>query len=200
MGAAAVALSEAVGYVNAGTVEFLLDHDRAGFYFMEMNTRIQVEHPVTEEVMGIDLVKEQLRVAAGEPLSIRGGLRPRGHVIECRINAEHPEKFTPSPGTMTTLHLPGGPGVRVDTHAYEEYVIPPFYDSMVAKLIVRGANREEAIARTLRALDFFVVEGIHTTVPLHKQILRDEKFRNGDFSTRFMESFFDRVRASQDDA
>lgn len=196
MGEASVALAKAVGYVNAGTIEYLLDID-GSFYFMEMNTRIQVEHPVTEEVMGVDLVKEQLRVAAGEPLSIRGNLRPRGHVIECRINAEHPEKFTPSPGKMETLHLPGGPGVRVDTHAYEEYVIPPFYDSMVAKLIVRGGDREEAIARCLRALDFFVVEGIHTTVPLHKDILRDELFRKGEISTRFMEGFFDRVKARQ---
>ena len=196
MGDAAVALARAVDYVNAGTIEFLLDVD-GSFYFMEMNTRIQVEHPVTEEVMGVDLVKEQLLVAAGEPLSIRGNLQPRGHVIECRINAEHPEKFTPSPGKMVTLHLPGGPGVRVDTHAYEEYVIPPYYDSMVAKLIVRGGNRDEAIARCLRALDFFVVEGIHTTVPLHKNILRDELFRKGEISTRFMEGFFDRVKARQ---
>ncbi|MEM7350560.1 MAG: acetyl-CoA carboxylase biotin carboxylase subunit [Acidobacteriota bacterium] len=188
MGAAAVALAKAVGYENAGTIEFLLDRDRS-FYFMEMNTRIQVEHPVTEMVLGIDLVKEQLRVATGEPLSFRSGLRPRGHVIECRINAEHPETFRPSPGRMNTLHLPGGPGVRIDTHAYQEYVIPPFYDSMVAKLIVRGSDRAEAIERTLRALDFFVVEGIDTTVPLHKKILRDDAFRRGDFSTRFMEEF-----------
>lgn len=192
MGEAAVALSKAVDYRNAGTVEFLLDQD-GSFYFMEMNTRIQVEHPVTEMVMGVDLVKEQIRVAAGEKLSIRGGLQPRGHVIECRINAEDPRKFTPSPGRMTTLHLPGGPGIRVDTHAYQEYFVPPHYDSMVAKLLAKGRNREEAIQRMLRALDFFVVEGISTTVPLHRQILRDEKFRSGDISTRFMETFFDRV-------
>ncbi|MEM1206145.1 MAG: acetyl-CoA carboxylase biotin carboxylase subunit [Acidobacteriota bacterium] len=188
MGAAAVRLSEAVGYVNAGTVEFLLDLD-GSFYFMEMNTRIQVEHPVTEMVMGVDLVKEQILVASGQPLSIRSGLQPRGHVIECRINAEDPERFTPSPGSMSTLHLPGGPGIRIDTHAYQEYVIPPFYDSMVAKLLARGRNREEAIARMKRALDFFEVEGIKTTVPLHRRILRDEKFQAGDFSTRFMEEF-----------
>ncbi len=188
MGTAAVELARAASYENAGTVEFLLDQD-GSFYFMEMNTRIQVEHPVTEMVLGVDLVKEQLRVAAGEKLSYKSGLRPRGHVIECRVNAEHPETFRPSPGRMETLHLPGGPGVRVDTHAYQEYVIPPFYDSMVAKLIVHGQTRLEAIERTLRALDFFVVEGIHTTVPLHKRILADEAFRRGDFSTRFMESF-----------
>ena len=192
MGAAAIALAEAVDYENAGTVEFLLDRD-GSFYFMEMNTRIQVEHPVTEMVLGIDLVKEQLRVAAGEALSYKSGLRPRGHVIECRINAEDPETFRPSPGRMETLHLPGGPGVRVDTHVYQEYVIPPFYDSMVAKLIVGGQDRLDAIERARRALDFFVVEGIRTTVPLHKKILSDEAFRRGDFSTRFMESFFERT-------
>ncbi len=192
MGAAAVALARAVGYENAGTVEFLLDRD-GSFYFMEMNTRIQVEHPVTEMVLGIDLVKEQLRVAAGERVSYESGLKPRGHVIECRINAEHPETFRPSPGRMKTLHLPGGPGVRVDTHAYQEYVIPQYYDSMVAKLIVRGQNRLEAIERTRRALDFFVVEGINTTVELHKKILRDDAFRRGDYSTSFMESFLARA-------
>ncbi len=198
MGAAAIRLGEAVGYENAGTVEFLLDA-RGGFYFMEMNTRIQVEHPVTEMVMGVDLVKQQLRVAAGEALTIRSGLVPRGHAIECRINAEHPEKLTPSPGRLTTLHLPGGPGVRVDTHAYQEYVVPPYYDSMIAKLIVHGRDREEAIARALRALDFFIVEGIHTTIPLHKKILRDELFRRGELSTSFMEGFFER-QAEQDES
>ena len=194
MGQAAVQLAKAVNYTNAGTVEFLLDVD-GSFYFMEMNTRIQVEHPVTEMVMGVDLVKEQLRVAAGEKLSFRGGLRPRGHVIECRINAEHPEKFTPSPGRIDTFHLPGGPGIRVDTHGYEEYFVPPFYDSMIAKLLARGRNRQEAIERMLRALDFFVVEGIQTTIPLHKRILRDELFREGDFSTKYMDTFFERMAA-----
>jgi acetyl-CoA carboxylase biotin carboxylase subunit len=197
MGDAAVRLAKAVNYENAGTVEFLLDVD-GSFYFMEMNTRIQVEHPVTETVMGVDLVKHQFRVAAGEPLTIRDDLQPRGHAIECRINAEHPETFTPSPGRLTTLHLPGGPGVRVDTHAYQEYFIPPYYDSMIAKLIVYGKSREEAIARTLRALDFFVVEGIHTTIPLHKKILRDELFREGNFSTHFMEDFFERQAAKEE--
>jgi acetyl-CoA carboxylase biotin carboxylase subunit len=194
MGSAAVRLAQKVGYVNAGTVEFLLDED-GSFYFMEMNTRIQVEHPVTEMVMGVDLVQMQLQVACGEKLEVRSGLRPRGHAIECRINAEHPEKFTPSPGRLTTLHLPGGPGVRIDTHAYQEYMIPPFYDSMIGKLIVHGRNRKEAIARTLRALDFFIVEGIHTTIPLHKEILRDELFQTGDFSTHFMEGFLERRKA-----
>ena len=196
MGAAAVALARNVDYENAGTVEFLLDVD-GSFYFMEMNTRVQVEHPVTEMVLGIDLVKEQLRVAAGEAVSFRSGLKPRGHVIECRINAEDPVTFTPSPGRVTTLHLPGGPGVRVDTHAYQEYVIPPFYDSMVAKLIVSGQNRIDAIERTRRALDFFIVEGIRTTIPLHKKILQDEAFRRGDFSTRFMEEFVEQSAATE---
>jgi acetyl-CoA carboxylase biotin carboxylase subunit len=192
-------LAEAVGYVNAGTIEFLLDQDRS-FYFMEMNTRIQVEHPVTEMVMGVDLVQEQIRVAAGEKLSFASGLKPRGHVIEFRVNAEDPERFSPSPGRLTTFHLPGGPGVRVDTHAYQEYVIPPFYDSMVAKLIVRGSTRDRAIARGRRALDFFVVEGIKTSIPLHKRILRDSKFRSGELSTRFMEEFFDRAAREEAEA
>ncbi len=195
MGSAAVRLAEKVGYVNAGTVEFLLDTD-GSFYFMEMNTRIQVEHPVTEMVMGVDLVKEQLRVAAGEHLSFRDDLAPRGHVIECRINAEDPVNFMPSPGPLTTLHLPGGPGIRVDTHAYQEYVIPPFYDSMVAKLIAHGSDRNEAIARMKRALDFFIIEGIQTTIPLHQQILDDPVFLTGEISTRFMEGF----RQRRDDA
>ena len=188
MGLAAITLAKAVDYVNAGTVEFLLDED-GSFYFMEMNTRIQVEHPVTEMVMGVDLVKEQLRVAGGEKLSFPSGLKPRGHVIEFRINAEDPERFIPSPGKITTLHLPGGPGVRIDTHAYQEYVVPPNYDSMVAKLLVHGRNREDAIARGRRALEFFVVEGIKTSIPLHRRLLVDERFKTGDFSTRFMDEF-----------
>ncbi|HRC85804.1 MAG TPA: acetyl-CoA carboxylase biotin carboxylase subunit [Thermoanaerobaculia bacterium] len=186
MGEAAVALCRRVGYENAGTIEFLLDQD-GSFYFMEMNTRIQVEHPVTEMVMGVDLVKAQIRVAAGEALDMPSGLAPRGHAIECRINAEDPEKFTPSPGRLTTFHPPGGPGVRLDTHAYEGYVIPPNYDSLVAKLIVHDRSRAEAIARMQRALDLFVVEGIKTTIPLHQKILHHPKFRSGDLSTRFME-------------
>jgi acetyl-CoA carboxylase biotin carboxylase subunit len=191
MGAASVRLCEAVGYENAGTIEFLLDSD-GRFYFMEMNTRIQVEHPVTEMVTGIDLVKLQLEVAAGARLQIPNGLKPRGHSIECRVNAENPETFAPSPGPLKTFHLPGGPGTRVDTHGYEDYVIPPHYDSLVAKLIVHDRNREQAIARMCRALDFFVVEGIHTSIPLHRRILRDPDFAAGRLSTRFMERFLQR--------
>jgi acetyl-CoA carboxylase biotin carboxylase subunit len=188
MGEAAVKLARAAEYENAGTVEFLLDRD-GRFYFMEMNTRIQVEHPVTELVMGVDLVKTQIRVAAGEELDIEERLSPRGHAIECRINAEDPETFAPSPGKVTVFHLPGGPGTRVDTHVYEDYVIPPFYDSLIAKLIVHGRDRQEAIARMERALDFFVIEGIKTSIPLHRGILADRKFRAGDLSTRFMDRF-----------
>ena len=191
MGDAAVRLCEAVGYENAGTIEFLLDSD-GRFYFMEMNTRIQVEHPVTEMVTGIDLVKLQVEVAAGARLQIPNGLKPRGHSIECRVNAENPETFAPSPGPLKTFHLPGGPGTRVDTHGYEDYVIPPHYDSLVAKLIVHDRSREQAISRMRRALDFFVVEGIHTSIPLHKRILRDPDFIAGRLSTRFMERFLQR--------
>jgi acetyl-CoA carboxylase biotin carboxylase subunit len=191
MGAAAVRLCEAVGYENAGTIEFLLDSD-GRFYFMEMNTRIQVEHPVTEMVTGMDLVKLQIEVAAGRRLQIPNGLKPRGHAIECRVNAEHPDTFAPSPGPLKTFHLPGGPGTRVDTHGYEDYVVPPYYDSLVAKLIVHDRTREYAIARMSRALDFFVVEGIQTSIPLHKRILRDPDFVAGRLSTRFMERFLER--------
>jgi acetyl-CoA carboxylase, biotin carboxylase subunit len=198
MGAAAVRLCEAVGYENAGTIEFLLDSD-GRFYFMEMNTRIQVEHPVTEMVTGIDLVKLQIQVAAGEHLQIPSGMKPRGHAIECRINAENPDTFTPSPGPLKTFHLPGGPGTRVDTHGYEDYVIPPYYDSLVAKLIVHDRTREQAITRMCRALDFFVVEGIQTSIPLHKRILRDPDFAAGRLSTRFMERLLQReARAGGD--
>jgi acetyl-CoA carboxylase, biotin carboxylase subunit len=195
MGAAAVRLCMAVGYENAGTIEFLLDAD-GSFYFMEMNTRIQVEHPVTEMVTGIDLVKLQIQVAAGGRLDIADALKPRGHAIECRINAENPDTFTPSPGKLKTFHPPGGPGTRVDTHAYEDYVIPPYYDSLVAKLIVHDRTRAEAIARMSRALDFFVVEGIQTSIPLHRRILRDPEFMAGRLSTRFMEGFAKRQAAA----
>ncbi len=195
MGTAAVRLCKAVGYENAGTIEFLLDAD-GSFYFMEMNTRIQVEHPVTEMVTGIDLVKLQIQVAAGAHLEIANGLKPRGHAIECRVNAENPETFAPSPGKLRTFHPPGGPGTRVDTHAYEDYVIPPYYDSLVAKLIVHDRSRGEALARMSRALDFFVVEGIHTTIPLHQRILADPEFIAGRFSTRFMEEFLKRRAAA----
>ena len=199
MGEAAVRLCEAVGYENAGTIEFLLDGEGAGgrqdFYFMEMNTRIQVEHPVTEMVTGVDLVKLQIRVAAGEPLGLPAAMAANGHAIECRINAEHPVHFTPSPGRLTVFRPPGGPGTRVDTHAYQGYVVPPYYDSLLAKLIVWDESRPAALARMSRALDLFVVAGIDTTIPLHQEILRDEDFRAGRFSTRFMERFCERRRA-----
>jgi acetyl-CoA carboxylase biotin carboxylase subunit len=189
MGEAAVRSARAVGYVNAGTVEFLLD--RTGrFYFMEMNTRLQVEHPVTEEVTGIDMVKEQIAVAAGERLSFAGRtLTPRGHAIEFRINAEDPVRFTPSPGRIVVFHPPGGLGVRVDTAAYQGYVIPPHYDSLIAKLIVTGRDRAEAISRGKRALDLFVIEGVKTTIPMHRRILEESDFVDGRLSTRFMERF-----------
>jgi acetyl-CoA carboxylase biotin carboxylase subunit len=194
MGAAAVSCAKAVDYVGAGTVEFLLDED-GSFYFMEMNTRIQVEHPVTEMVTGFDLVKEQIRVAAGEPLSFGptpgdgdgAGWKPRGHAIEFRINAEDPVTFAPSPGTITTFHLPGGPGVRVDTAAYSGWKIPPYYDSLIAKLIVHGRDREEALARGRRALELFIVEGVKTTIPLHLRLLDDPDMRHGSFSTKWLE-------------
>jgi len=189
MGEMSVAIAKSVRYRNAGTIEFLMDEDRK-FYFMEMNTRIQVEHPVTEMVTGIDLVKEQIRVAAGEPLSFsQDSVRVNGHSIECRINAEDPEKFTPSPGTITAFNPPGGPGVRVETAAYTQYVIPPYYDSMIAKLIVHAPTRDEAIMRMERALDEFIIEGVKTTIPMHKKILEDPDFRKGDISTKFMERY-----------
>jgi len=188
MGEAAIRLCEAVGYVNAGTIEFL--YQDGEFYFMEMNTRIQVEHPVTEEVTGVDLVKEQIRVAAGEKLSMpTGEFHLRGHAMEFRVNAEDPVTFAPSPGKIRELHLPGGPGVRVDTHIYRDYVVPPHYDSLLAKLIVRGKNREDTLARGRRALEQFVVEGVKTTIPLHRAILNNDKFIRGDISTRFMDKF-----------
>lgn len=197
MGEASVRLCRQVGYENAGTIEYLLDHD-GRYYFMEMNTRIQVEHPVTEMVTGIDLVKLQIQVAAGVPMTLPSNMKPRGHAIECRVNAENPETFAPSPGPLKTFHPPGGPGTRVDTHGYEDYVIPPHYDSLVAKLIVHDRTRPEAIARMRRALDFFVVEGILTSIPLHKKILRDPDFEAGEFSTRFMERFLQRAKTGGD--
>jgi len=188
MGEAALRLCQAVNYVNAGTIEFLYQDEQ--FYFMEMNTRIQVEHAVTEEVTGIDLVKEQIRVANGDPLSIpHGDFRLRGHAIEFRINAEDPRTFAPNPGKIREFHLPGGPGVRVDTAIYRDYIVPPHYDSLIAKLVVRGKDREEAMARGRRALELFIVEGVKTSIPLHRAILDDAHFKSGDFSTRFMESF-----------
>ena len=182
-------LSE-IGYVNAGTVEFLMDQD-CRLYFIEMNTRIQVEHPVTEMVTDVDLVKSQILLAMGERMEnvLHGPIVHRGHAIECRINAEHPEKFTPSAGRITAFHPPGGTGVRIDTAAYAEGVIPPYYDSLIAKLIVRGKDRDEAVSRMARALEMFIVEGIFTTIPLHRKILADPDFRAGRVDTTFIERF-----------
>ena len=188
-----------IGYVNAGTVEFLMD-EQGALHFIEMNTRIQVEHPVTEMTTDIDLVKSQILIAMGARLDdvLGGPIVRRGHAIECRINAEHPEKFTPSAGKITVFNQPGGTGVRVDTAAYTEGVIPPYYDSLIAKLIVRGKDRTEAIARMTRALNMFVVEGIHTTIPLHKRILADPEFRAGRLSTKFMEYLLEKKLQAAD--
>jgi acetyl-CoA carboxylase biotin carboxylase subunit len=179
-----------IGYMNAGTVEFLMD-EHGNLSFMEMNTRIQVEHPVTEMTTDVDLVKSQILIAAGEKLSsiITSPVQSRGHAIECRINAEHPERFTPSAGKITAFNIPGGTGVRVDTAAYAEGIIPPYYDSLIAKLVVRGRDRAEAISRMSRALEMFVVEGIFTSIPLHRKIMADPDFRAGNFDTKFMERF-----------
>src|SRR3954465_3348373 len=182
-----------IGYQNAGTVEFLMDEDRQ-LYFIEMNTRIQVEHPVTEFVTGVDLVKAQLLIASGEKLEsiLPPKIQIRGHAIDARINAEHPQKFTPSAGKITAFNVPGGNGVRVDTAQYAEGVVPPYYDSMIAKLICHGKDREEAMNRMQRALSQFVVQGIHTTIPLHQRIFEDDEFRAGQFDTKFMERFLER--------
>lgn len=189
MGRVAVKACQEVGYTNAGTIEFLLD-ENDNFYFMEMNTRIQVEHPVTELVTIADLVAAQIRVAAGEPLGFaQDDIIFMGHAIECRINAEDPETFAPSPGRITTLNLPSGPGVRVDTAAYAGYFVPPYYDSLIAKVIVHNRTRERAIARMRRTLEMMVVEGIKTTIPLHLKVLSDPDFISGNFSTRFMERY-----------
>ena len=189
MGAVAVNACKEIGYSNAGTFEFLLDED-GSFYFMEMNTRVQVEHPVTEMVTLADIVRNQIRIASGEDLQYeQKDVQIVGHSIECRINAEDPVKFTPSPGKITGFNIPGGPGVRVDTAVYPGYVVPPYYDSMIAKLIVHARTRELAINRMQRALDMMVVEGIKTTIPLHKKIMADKRFQTGDFSTKFMEEF-----------
>jgi acetyl-CoA carboxylase, biotin carboxylase subunit len=184
-------LSE-IGYVNAGTIEFLMDDSDGSLNFIEMNTRIQVEHPVTEMVTDVDLVKGQIIIAAGGKLeeALHGPIVHRGHAIECRINAEHPEKFTPSAGKIKTFHVPGGTGVRVDTAQYAEGVVPPYYDSLIAKLVVRGKDREEAISRMSRALDMFIVEGIHTSIPLHREIMKHPDFIAGRLDTKFMERFF----------
>jgi acetyl-CoA carboxylase biotin carboxylase subunit len=188
MGKAAVQAAESVKYEGAGTVEFLVDKHR-NFYFMEMNTRIQVEHPITEEVVDYDLICEQIKVAAG--IKITGkNYYPQLHAIECRINAEDPyNDFRPSPGLITNFHAPGGHGVRIDTHVYANYSIPPNYDSMIAKLITVAQTREEAIAKMRRALEEFVIEGVKTTIPFHLQLMKNEDFIEGNYTTKFMESF-----------
>jgi acetyl-CoA carboxylase biotin carboxylase subunit len=188
LGEAAVLGAAGIGYVGAGTIEFLLDAS-GEFYFMEMNTRLQVEHPVTEFVTGVDLVAEQIRVAAGLPLSLRQEeVRLRGHSIECRINAEDPDQgFRPSPGEVTFLHLPGGPGVRMDSHLYQGYRIPSQYDSLIGKLIVWASDRPRALARMRRALEELIVQGVRTTVPFHLKVLAHPAFREGDVDTRFVE-------------
>ncbi|MEK7871636.1 MAG: acetyl-CoA carboxylase biotin carboxylase subunit [Nitrospirota bacterium] len=185
----AVEVAREANYKNAGTVEFLLDKDH-NFYFMEMNTRIQVEYSVTEMVTGIDMIREQIRIAAGRSLEFKQrDIKMRGHSIECRVNAECPETFTPCPGTITTYHSPGGLGVRVDSAAYNNYTVPPFYDSMIAKLIVYGDNRDEAISRMRMALDEYIIEGLKTTIPLFKKIFADPIFQKGKFSTNYLDKF-----------
>ena len=188
MGDAAKKAAAAINYESVGTIEFLVDKNR-NFYFMEMNTRIQVEHCVTEEVINFDLIKEQLKIAMGEKISGKD-YYPQGHAIECRINAEDPyNDFRPSPGRISVLHQPGGHGVRVDSHAYSGYVIPPYYDSMIGKLITIARTRDEAIGTMYRALSEYVIEGIKTTIPFHLQLMQDERFRSGDFNTKFLEGF-----------
>lgn len=188
MGAAAIKAAKAINYESVGTVEFLVDKNR-DFYFMEMNTRIQVEHGVTEEVVSYDLIKEQIKIAAGIPISGKN-YEPKMHAIECRINAEDPyNDFRPSPGKITVLHTPGGHGVRIDSHIYADYVIPPYYDSMVSKIIAIAQTREEAVSTMERALSEYVIEGIKTTIPFHLQLMQDERFKKGEFTTKFIEDF-----------
>jgi acetyl-CoA carboxylase biotin carboxylase subunit len=188
MGAAAIKGAQAIGYEGAGTIEFLVDK-HGDFYFMEMNTRIQVEHPITEEVTDFDLIKEQIKVAAGEPISGQN-YTPKLYAMECRINAEDPSNgFRPAPGKITNLHFPGGHGVRIDSHVYSGYTIPPNYDSMIAKLIVSGQSREEVITRMKRALQEFVIEGIKTTIPFHIKLMDDPGFKSGNFTTKYLETF-----------
>ena len=187
MGDAAVRGAKAIDYVGAGTIEMLLDEDRT-FYFMEMNTRIQVEHPVTEMLTGVDLVKEQIRVAAGQPLSVKELPLLRGHVIECRVNAEDPDRnFQPSPGKIEVFHPPGGPGVRLDTHVYTGYSVPPYYDSLLAKLICQGRDRQEALRRMHMALESFIIEGVTTTIPFLARVMMNRSFQAGDVDTKFLE-------------
>ena len=188
MGAAAIKAASAINYEGVGTIEFLVDKHR-NFYFMEMNTRIQVEHCVTEEVINFDLIKEQIKIAAGVAISGKN-YEPKMHAIECRINAEDPyNDFRPSPGKITVLHTPGGHGVRIDSHIYAGYTIPPFYDSMIAKIIAVAQTREEAIDTMSRALSEYVIEGIKTTIPFHQQLMQNKDFREGNFTTKFIETF-----------
>jgi acetyl-CoA carboxylase biotin carboxylase subunit len=193
MGEASAKLIKAIGYQNAGTIEYLVDENAEDFYFMEMNTRIQVEHPVTEEVMGCELIKEQIRIAAGMPMSEHVlDATPRGHSIECRINAEDPyNNFTPSPGTIDLWYAPGGKGVRVDTHVYSSYTVPPYYDSMIAKLIVTASSREVAIARMKRALSEFRITGIKTTIPFQQEIIDHPDFINGTYDIAWVGKFLE---------
>jgi len=187
MGECAVAAAKAVGYTSVGTMEFLLDQ-QGNFYFMEMNTRVQVEHPVTEMITGVDIIKEQIRSAAGLPLRFKQeDIKITGHAIECRINAEHPFKFTPSPGKIDGYHPPGGLGVRVDSAVYDQYTVLPHYDSMIAKLIVHADSREEAIRRMARALDEYIIEGIKTTIAFHQKIMDNKDFIEGNVDTGFLE-------------
>ena len=188
IGSAAVAGAKSVNYVGVGTIEFLMDADK-NFYFMEMNTRIQVEHTITEEVINYDLIKEQIKLAAGEKINGREYI-PQMHAIQCRINAEDPHKgFIPSPGKITNYHAPGGHGIRIDTHVYAGYLIPPYYDSMISKLITVAQTRDEAILKMKRALEEYIIEGVKTTIPFHQQLLENEKFLKGDFTTKFMDDF-----------
>jgi acetyl-CoA carboxylase biotin carboxylase subunit len=187
MGADAVRGAKAIDYVGAGTIEMLLNED-GSYYFMEMNTRIQVEHPVTEMLTGVDLVKEQIRVAAGQPLSVLEMPTLRGHVMECRVNAEDPARnFQPSPGKITVFHPPGGPGVRLDTHVYSGYTVPPYYDSLLAKLICQGRDREECMRRMQIALESFIIEGVTTTIPFLARVMQNRRFQSGDIDTKFLE-------------
>jgi acetyl-CoA carboxylase biotin carboxylase subunit len=187
VGDLAVEAARAIGYTNAGTMEFIFD-ERGSYYFMEMNTRVQVEHPITEMVTGIDVVKEQIRIAAGQPLGYsQEQIEIRGHAIECRINAECPDTFLPSPGKITAFNPPSGPGVRIDTAAYVEYVVTPYYDSLIAKLIASGRNRDEAIRRMRRALEMTIIQGVKSTIPLHLRILEEEDFLRGNVTTRFLD-------------
>jgi acetyl-CoA carboxylase biotin carboxylase subunit len=198
MGAMAARAAREIGYTSAGTMEFLFDGEQ--YYFMEMNTRIQVEHPVTEMITNVDLVREQILIAAGEPLSFRQEeIIFSGHALECRVNAEDPETFMPSPGTITAITVPGGPGVRVDTAIYPGYTVPPYYDSLIAKLIVRDRNRERAIAKMRRALEGFIIEGIKTNIPMHQKIVQDPDFVAGRLSTHFMDEWMRRMKAPEEE-